>query len=157
MSWGTLNFDQQCQFTRICNDRRRAFEKWTKTRAIDNQKDTLIVADRPGPKAPQNDDYHHTPFHSKNGSGGWLNEQLALYGISEDTLMWVNSATWDGKKTSSDILTAHNWKYVIALGVNASKWLSENSVKHEKFDHPQAHRRFKSKTVYPFILHLLTS
>ena len=151
MSFASLTEIQKRQFARNCVQRKMAFTSWVNSKSIQPEKTVLIVGDRPGPKAPQTDDYHHTPFYSKKWSGGWLNKQLVLAGIDETHLMWINSATWDGVPTNPDILTAKKWNIVIALGNNAAKWLSSNGVGYSKIDHPQAHRRFKTKEEYPLL------
>jgi hypothetical protein len=152
MSFKSLTEDQQRAFARLCVERRKGFETWTKKRRVLAGKDVLIVADRPGPKAPQTDDFHQTPFYAKIHSGGFLNAQFILNGITEDRLAWVNSATWDGNPTEPDILTAVSWTHILALGGNADKWLRKNGVtKFQRFDHPQFHKRFKSTEPYPLI------
>ena len=151
MSFNKLSNEDQRTFARLCSERKAAYIYWTRIGKVPEGKDILIVGDRPGPKAHQGDDHHHTPFYSKLYSGGWLNAQLTLAGISERRLMWVNSATWDGKPTDPAILTAVEWKHIVALGNNASKWLTKNECQHWKADHPQAHKRFKSSEPYPLI------
>jgi hypothetical protein len=156
MSYNLLSESQKRRFAASCVARRKAYERWISTGEIDNSKTILIVGDRPGPKAPQRNDYHHTPFHGKKYSGGWLNTQLVLNGIIEDELIWVNSATWDGQPTTPGSLLTHDWNHVIALGKNAHKWCLEVGFKHPAtFDHPQFHKRFKSGQRYALLDWLL--
>jgi hypothetical protein len=128
---------------------------WKYRKTVPQTKDILIVADRPGPKAPQQDNFHHTPFYSKLHSGGWLNELMVQADITEDRLMWHNSATWDNKPENPAILQ-REWNHIIALGNNAEKWLKKNGVSNIwKFDHPQYWKRWKANEgLYPFISHL---
>ena len=149
MSFNKLTEEQKRRFAKLCGERRKAYERWLTTGFISKTKTILLVGDRPGPKAPQQDDYHHTPFYSKKYSGGWLNAQLVLNGITEEKLLWVNSATWDGKPTEPGTLLNHDWKSIIALGKNAQKWCFEIGFNHPAtFDHPQYHKRFKSNERY---------
>lgn len=149
MSYNSLPEQQKRQFARNCVARRKAYERWLLTGKTTGKR-ILIVGDRPGPKAPQTDNFHHTPFYGKVYSGGWLNEELVKAEIAEDCLMWINSASWDGKPTSTAIL-ANDWELIIALGNNAKKWLDKAGAQHIKVDHPQFHKRFKSKEPYPLI------
>lgn len=128
--------------------RLKANESWIIDKIISTNKDILLVGDRSGPKAPQTDLYHHTPFFGLTYSGGWLNKLLVNYDIPEDRLFWFNSASWDNKTSSSEILSVKEWPYVFALGNNAATWLSKNKVKHIKVLHPQAHKRFNSSEKY---------
>ena len=149
-----LSEDQKRQFARNMVQRRKAYERWLKDEEIDAHKDILLVGDRPGPKAPQTDDYHNTPFYSKTYSGGWLNTTLTVANIPEDRLFWVNAYTWDNKETDSKILRC-SWKHIFALGNNASNWCNKHGYAHLKVMHPQAHRRWNSKAPYDLIAHLL--
>lgn len=152
MSWNSLDNDQQRVFAKLCTTRRAAYEKWNKRGVLDSAKDILIIADRPGPKAPQTDNFHHTPFYSKIHSGGFINAQMVLAGITEDRLMWTNSATWDNKVGDVKLLAHREWSHVICLGGNAKKFALKNGIANPTvFDHPQYHKRFKSKEPYPFI------
>lgn len=156
MSYNTLDEDQKREFARILVARRKAYEAWTYRRQIDEQRDILLIADRPGPGAPKTDQYHHTPFYAKTYSGGWLNEQFVLAGLKEDRLLWENSADRHGTWRHPEILHVKPWKRVIALGNNAALWLTRNGVTDfVKVMHPQAHRRFFSKEEYPLIRYLL--
>jgi len=113
----------------------------------------LIVGDRPGPAAPLDPSYHHTPFYSTKHCSGWLNAALYLEGIPEERLIWLNSADKDGKPTDFDILLKLEPDMVITLGGNASKWVLKSDAVAEwyKFDHPQYHKRFKNNEEYQLI------
>ncbi len=150
MSWSKLSHDEQRQFARLCTARRNACILWLKHRQMDHRKSILLVGDQPGPRAPQTDDHHQTPFYSKEGSGGWLNEQLVKAALTEDRLFWINSATWDGRPGCTRALQL-SWTAVIALGNNAAKWLTQHGIPHIKVQHPQAHKRFNAGLEYPLI------
>ena len=154
-SFKNLTEDGKRQFARNCTDRRAAFEMWTRRKKMPPGKDILIVADRPGPKAPQTDDYHHTPFYSKLHSGGFINAALVEAGITEDRLFWTNMATWDNRPGDTEVLFVQPWQHVIALGGNAAKFLTKNNVSFTRFDHPQYHKRFVGGE-YPLIPHLIS-
>jgi len=113
----------------------------------------LIVGDRPGPAAPKQFGYHHTPFYSTKYCSGWLNAALHLAGIPESKLIWLNSADQNGKPTSYDIISQLEPSSIVCLGGNAEKWIQSASRKWDyvKFDHPQYHKRFKNAKEYPLI------
>lgn len=115
----------------------------------------LIVGDRPGPAAPKTSTYHHTPFYSVKHCSGWLNERLVAEGIAERDLVWLNSAAWQGNDYALDILDRVSVNSIVALGGNAARWLSRANKQFVKVDHPQFHKRFKSKLNYPLfdVLH----
>jgi len=106
----------------------------------------LIVGDRPSKEPALG---INIPFCSDDNCSGWLNKQLS---IDEDHLQWINSADLNGHSTSflelSQRLPA---KIVIALGNNASKWLTTLGVDHVKTYHPQFWKRFHSKERYPLL------
>lgn len=154
MSFNKLSNEHQRTFASNCVARRRSHELWLFKKKIEPRKRLLIVGDRPGPKAPQVSDFHHTPFYAKVYSGGWLNAELVKAGISEEPLMWINSASFDGVPTDPLILKAHEWDDCLALGKNAVAWLSKNGAAYTAFEHPQYHKRFKSTEPYPFIEYL---
>jgi hypothetical protein len=155
MSFNTLTEDQKRLFAGNCVKRRLAYETWWKQGRIGEEKDILLIADRPGPGAPQTDDYHHTPFYAKTASGGWVNALLVKHEIPETRLFWENSADRHGEEMPDTILHLHEWKHVFALGNNAAAWLTKNGVTNFcKVLHPQAHKRFASKTPYELIQQL---
>lgn len=112
----------------------------------------LLVGDKPGPSAPQDPGYHHTPFYSTKHCSGWLNALLHVEGIPEEALVWVNSADKDGNPTDPKIVKKLNPDLIVALGGNAEKWLKKNGIQgYVKVDHPQAHKRFKNAKPYPLM------
>lgn len=115
----------------------------------------LIIGDRPGPAAPKEPDYHHTPFYSVKHCSGWLNELLWQWRIDETKLLWLNAYDKDGKPTPKELLRKNkpsnddSFPKIIALGGNAEKWLKMNGYgRYIKTDHPQYHKRFKNKEQY---------
>jgi len=114
----------------------------------------LIIGDRPGPSAPTDPSYHHTPFYSTKHCSGWLNTALYLAQIPEDRLIWINSADKDGRPLDYSILEKLDADKIICLGGNAEKWYkkaSEFGYEYVKFDHPQYWKRFKNSEEYPLI------
>lgn len=117
-------------------------------------RDILIVGDKPGPSAPKDPGYHHTPFYSTKHCSGWLNALLEVEGIPEDRLIWINSADKDGVPTFFPIVELLiKPATIICLGGNAEKWIKNACGYHRyvKVDHPQYHKRFKNKEPYPLI------
>lgn len=117
--------------------------------------EVLIIGDRPGPSAPKEPDYHHTPFYSVKHCSGWLNELLWEWGTNENQLLWLNAYDKDGVPTSEELLKKNKpsdddeFPKIIALGGNAEQWLKKNGYAHYlKVDHPQYHKRFKNKEQY---------
>lgn len=113
----------------------------------------LIIGDRPGPSAPQDDGYHHTPFYSTKHCSGWLNAALHIAQIPEERLIWINAADRLGQPTPFGLLEKLEPDTIICLGGNAEKWLVKSDFysSYYKFDHPQYHKRFKNNEKYPFI------
>ena len=120
----------------------------------------LIVGDRPGPSAPLDPEYHHTPFYSTKHCSGWLNAALHLANIPEDRLVWINSADRNGNSTDTSIIKRVKPDIIICLGGNAVKWVkgainaSGKFCEFYKFDHPQFHKRFKNSEEYPLLAFL---
>lgn len=117
--------------------------------------EVLIVGDRPGPSAPLEPDYHHTPFYSVKHCSGWLNELLWQWRIDESRLLWLNAYYKDGIPFDKEVLRRNKPKdddefpKIIALGGNAEKWLKRNGYTNFlKANHPQFHKRFKNKEQY---------
>lgn len=115
--------------------------------------EVVIIGDRPGPSAPQDPDYHHTPFYSTKHCSGWLNALLWEWGIDENRLLWLNAYDKDGVPTDDKLLenNAPNSQFpsIIVLGGNAEKWVKKNGwTSYMKVDHPQYHKRFKNKERY---------
>ena len=118
-----------------------------------NVRRVLIVGDRPGPGAPKEEGYHHTPFYSLKNCSGWLNVLLEEAGIPEERLVWLNAADEKGRPTKSCLPRALDPLAIIALGGNAAKWLERECgvTTFTKVDHPQFHKRFKYGQPYPLI------
>lgn len=155
IGWNHINEDQKRQFARNLVHRREAYTLWQKSGHIVSSKNILVVGDRPGPGAKDFTEAHHnTPFYSKTHCSGWMNACLVLEGVPEDRLMWINSAAHDGTPTLVNIFYTNEFDAVIALGNNAAKWLTKACVPHERFDHPQFHKRFKNSEPYPLIKRL---
>jgi len=112
----------------------------------------LIVGDRPGPSAPREETYHHTPFYSIKHCSGWLNAALHIEQIPEEKLVWINSADKDGIDTDFNVIKCINPGTIIALGANARKWLNKNGVaRFEYTHHPQYHKRFRNTERYDLL------
>lgn len=117
----------------------------------------LILGDRPGPAAPTDPTYHHTPFYSIKHCSGWLNALLEVNEINENDLVWINAYDRHGNPTPKEIVEHLDTEMIVALGGNAEKWLRENGFyKYVKVPHPQFWKRFKSKEPYSLITHLKT-
>ena len=112
----------------------------------------LLVGDRPGPGAPKDEGYHHTPFYSIKHCSGWLNTALHLESIPEEKLIWINSADKDGISTDFSIVERIQPDVVVALGGNAEKWLKKNGVANYAYcHHPQYHKRFRNSERYQLL------
>lgn len=112
----------------------------------------LLVGDRPGPAAPTDPTYHHTPFYSTKHCSGWLNACLHLEGIAEDELLWINAYDREGNPADFSLLKNLRVEKIVALGGNAEKWLKQNGVsEYYKVSHPQFHKRFKSSERYELL------
>jgi hypothetical protein len=110
----------------------------------------LLVGDRPAPSAPDDPEFHYTPFGALWNSSLWMNKHLEQFAIDEEQLGWVNAYDLHGVPLSYDALNL-NWSQIIALGGNASKWLKGDGVKHHVVQHPAAWKRFHSQEPYPLI------
>ena len=111
----------------------------------------VIIGDRPSPGTPV--DSKHPPFCGNKSSSKWLNEQLCQAGVPEEELRWLNAVKADGNRTQyCELYQLLPAKIVIALGVNASAWLSAAGVDHVRLPHPQYWKRFRSKEErYPLL------
>ena len=126
------------------------------TRYLRNR--VLLVGDRPGPGAPKEVGFHHTPFCSTKYSSGWINAQLEARGIAETELLWINSTHHDGTPFDVELAFKAKPRLVIGLGGNANKWLY--GAKFEAYHvvpHPQYWKRFmaSAEVDYP-LFELLT-
>lgn len=159
-TWNSITEQQKRQFAGNLVERRRAYEAWQHHQFLDEKRDILLIADRPGPGAPKDDAYHHTPFYAKTYSGGWLNALLVEANIPETRLFWENSADRHGTPRDPLILRARSWTQVFALGNNAYDWIQKHrtllndETPIRKVMHPQAHKRWNSKEPYSLIIEL---
>jgi hypothetical protein len=113
----------------------------------------LLVGDRPANDAPNDPEYHYTPFSALHHSSLWVNLQLHNAGIPEEWLTWINSADNWGNPMRYDVLQ-HPWQQIILLGGNAKKWIDRAQPEvlvQAGTLHPQAWKRFHSKDRYPLL------
>lgn len=98
------------------------------------------------------------PFCSSKGCSGWLNKLLEAESIPEEKLFWVNAKNNDNStirlKELVDVLIP---SMVFALGKTAQKLCIDENVECKTFQHPQYHKRFKSKQHYDLISELKES
>lgn len=117
--------------------------------------DFLLIGDKPGPSAPTDTGYHHTPFYSTKHCSGWLNAYLHVEGIPEEKLLWINAYDRLGNPFSAQTAARTRAATVIALGHLAAKWARTVGLdKHPRFiqvPHPQWHKRFMNKQPYDLI------
>jgi hypothetical protein len=117
--------------------------------------DFLLIGDKPGPSAPADPGYHHTPFYSTKHCSGWLNAYLHVEGIPEEKLLWINAYDRLGNPFSAQIAGRARADAVIALGHLAAKWARTVGLdKHPRFiqvPHPQWHKRFMHGETYDLI------
>jgi len=131
----------------------------------------LLVGDKPGPGAPADPNFHHTPFYSTIYSSGWLNYLLGEYRIDEDRLIWLNASSirWvDGDfmdvmlgapplieeryEIDGHFINIIDPTHIITLGNLAEAWVKKNTDRpYIKQAHPQYWKRFKSKEEYPLL------
>lgn len=151
MAYSNLNAAQRQDYSVALETRRDTY-----LRLLNRQPDSLaricIVGDRPGPSAPGDKDYHHTPFYSTKHCSGWLNSLLLLEGITDDRLLWINSTLYTGEKFDSALLDGWDIRAFVLLGGAAEKWARGRGL-HPllKVDHPQYWKRFKSSQRYPLL------
>lgn len=149
ISFKALTDEQKQQVQKRLDLRLSIFKKFKLGRW---QGGILIVGDRPGPSAPKDPIYHHTPFYSTKHCSGWLNAALEVEGISEKNLVWINSADQHGEDTPFDMVERLKPDAIIALGGNAEKWLKKNGCNlFIKVPHPQYHKRFRNSERYELL------
>lgn len=130
-----------------CELRKERFLGFTKMGIIPVAK-VLLVGDCPAPDAPDDLDFHYTPFGALWHSSLYLNVGLHSAKISEENLAWINAADHKKNPTKTDILE-FDWPQIIALGGAAEKWIKRAGYDCVKFDHPAYHKRFHNKRPYP--------
>lgn len=117
--------------------------------------DFLLIGDKPGPSAPTDSSYHHTPFYSTKRCSGWLNAYLHVEGIPEEKLLWINAYDRLGNPFSHEKVKQVRAETIIALGYNAAKWARDAGLtKNPRFiqvPHPQWHKRFMHGEAYDLI------
>jgi thymidylate kinase len=121
-------------------------------------KSILLVGERPGGFGGR----WHLPFVSlrADGCSAWLAEQLEKAGVPEAALYWVNARDGDEKRGERRLNVPYlrdqlRPKAIFALGDVAAAWLKFFGVKgYVAVAHPQAHKRFHSKQLYPLIQEL---
>lgn len=147
MSYSKLDSLQKFKVLKRISIRKKNFLNLLKNQCHNHK--VLIVGDRPGPSAPKNIDYHHTPFYSVKHCSGWLNILLEINKINENSLTWINAFDKDGK---SSMINIHNFESIVVLGGNAEKWIkSVSDMPYVKTYHPQFWKRFKNSSPYPLI------
>lgn len=149
ISWNRLSTEDKQSVQKMLDVRAERYLQLSGSQRITTK--FLLVGDRPGPSAPQTDDYHHTPFYSTKYCSGWLNSALFLEGIDENNLLWVNSADWRGYPTNSSILEHVVADQIIALGGAAAAWCKKAGVSFVSVHHPQFHKRFKAAERYALL------
>lgn len=148
VSYKRLATEQQRGVLRRLRVRRDKYLKLLSSKKVKAR--VLVVGDRPGPGAPTDPNYHHTPFYAINNCSGWLNSLLEINRVPEEQLLWINAYDTKGKPFDKPI-DAEQFDLVVALGGNAEKWCKKNGIKYTKVAHPQYHKRFESKKPYPLI------
>lgn len=95
------------------------------------------------------------PFCDDVGCSGWLNSLLEAESIPEESLFWVNAKNNDGTliklKELVDVLLP---SMIFALGKTATNLCIAEGENFKSFQHPQYHKRFKSKQPYDLISQL---
>lgn len=128
--------------------RKRRFLALTKKGVYCPTAKILIVGDCPAPSAPDDAEFHYTPFGALWNSSLFLNLGLHTHGIDESSLAWVNAADFHKRPTDHSILD-HQWSLIVALGGAAEKWVKKAGKECVRFDHPAYHKRFHGKAPYP--------
>ena len=133
-------------------EQRKYFWMLARAEELDASSKVLLVGDRPGPGAPKEPHYHHTPFYSTKHCSGWLNLLLESERIPENNLVWVNSANEKGKPYDIKMVKSLHPKKIIALGGKAAQWLTKNGITDFiPCYHPQYWKRFHNKERYPLL------
>jgi len=111
---------------------------------------TLIIGERANHWSKMNSVAPFTDL-TRKGCSAWLTDQLASINIAESELYWINAQREDKSWEDASFVEQLNPVTVVALGKIAATWCKINEIKHEAFDHPQYHHRFKHGESYPFI------
>lgn len=112
----------------------------------------LLVGDRFA-NVTNADPWYQWPFGGLSGAGcsRWLAQRLDDASIGEDRLLWANA--------DMDLSAIADWwdkereglGQVVALGDSACQALTKADIVHFRVEHPQAHKRFKTREPYPLI------
>lgn len=156
ISYAALTASDKQEIASRLNTRKQIY-----TAILNNQLETvevLLVGDRPGPSAPKDEHYIHTPFLSVKHCSGWLNTLLHANAIPEHRLAWINSSDRDGTPLNFNTIKKLKSSVILALGGNAERWLVKNGCgSYIKVDHPQYWKRFKNSQPYPLVDALKTA
>lgn len=97
-----------------------------------------------------------SPFSAldRSGCSAWLTDGLAECGVSENRLYWVNAQREDKTAERTEFISELQPVQTFALGKVAKAWCDRCGIKHVAVDHPQYHKRFKNKELYPLLEHL---
>lgn len=129
--------------------RKHRFLRWTRKGLVPEAK-ILLVGDCPANDAPNDPEFHFTPFGALWNSSLFINLALHNAGIAEQDLAWCNAADYKKVPTSYELLVPE-WPLIVALGGAAEKWIKKAGKNCVRFDHPAYHKRWKSKEEYPLI------
>jgi hypothetical protein len=119
-------------------------------RHADEEHRILLVGDRPAPSAPDDPEFHYTPFGALWNSSLWINQQLENAEIPESSTAWINAHHFDGRPNSLELLK-RDWKSIVVLGGNAEKWAVKSGAQFHRAAHPAYWKRFNSGLEYPLI------
>lgn len=147
VSYVKLDIPTQTRIAVRLELRRKLYEAALAGKIRDTDR-VLIVGDKPGPSAPTDSRYHHTPFYSTKHCSGWLNACLEVEAIPEEKLIWLNAADRLGNEFDLALVNRLNPDTIIALGGNAQKWLRKGCISHVEVVHPQYHKRFHNAERY---------
>lgn len=159
MSYAKLPAAEKKAYAKRLVLRRKLFEQnvlhFSRARGCTVPEAIVLVGDRPGPAAPKDPSYHHTPFYSTKNSSSWLNCQLLREEIPEERLLWINAYDKDGVPNDPTTLLNLRPDTIIALGGNAAKWLEGvcglEAGQFVETYHPQYWKRFRSGERYPLL------
>lgn len=115
----------------------------------------VLVGDKSNPKGRR----AVWPFFDYGDSSLWLTRSLALMGVHEHELAWLNiNDQADNIQWERGELDFYHGSKFIALGNNASRSLDSLCIDHDAIYHPQYYRRFHaSNPVIPEVEDLFNS
>jgi hypothetical protein len=141
-----LDAETQAAIIERVNFRKRRFLQWTREGRVPAAK-ILLVGDCPANDAPDDPQFHFTPFGALRNSSLFVNLELHYAGIDECNLAWCNSSDFRKVPTTYDLLSP-DWPHIIALGGAAEKWVLKGGRSCVRIDHPAYHKRFHSRSPY---------